>query len=356
MKIKRADSQPSTYTKRRTSIAGSSVSTHNEERIPVGRSKSTGPLPDPEYLALSLDSSEDAYSKLKQLWVNFRSNGNIEARNGIAVYYHRSVVEETAGKVAAGCTSNVEAEDLAQSAALRLLETIGSKDFDPGRGDEAEHYIGTTARWGMLQSLRESHWIPVEVRRENRKANDAEGHNLEESARPLKLPCFISTSDYPGGEIANRRFSHQETSSRRKEDALRNAISQLPPGEQEVVRLYYYHSYSRTEISRETGMTKSTVSSMLTAAERNLREKLTPLDLSRGELDGDREQGIDRESNQFLSPALIEDQGNFSDGSKEEPFIAQTIAYFRGVMRLHPEVLKAVLSKERVTHPPSDSF
>jgi len=339
MHIKPTNSHLPVYTERRNNVAGSSVRIHGEENSSAGHSKRTEPLPNPEYLALSLDSSDDTVAILKPLWGDFK-NGSTEARNGIVVYYQKRVVETAARNLAGRCAGKVDSEDLAQAAVVRVLHTVEKVDFDLEQGEEAEHYIQKAALWEMRDSLRRSDWITRAVRSKNKKINEVADQNPEKTAgRARKIPCVISASAYPSweGEVAKHSLSSQESGSNAKQKAVRNAISQLPPTQREAIILYYYLSYSQADISREMGLSSSWVSHALAEAEETLRNTLSPLALSSGGLNTNEEQ-TDAEVNRCFSPAMIREGSSFSDGSMEDSLVTQTIAYFKRVSPRRTEV------------------
>lgn len=99
-------------------------------------------------------------------------------------------------------------------------------------------------------------------------------HRSHDYIRKQKIKRFV-TLDYWS---ANSKSSEQQLIEQYEQDALIQAILQLPMKYREIVFLYYYDECKTDEIAQLLGMSASTVRTRLQRARERLKELLNPVD------------------------------------------------------------------------------
>lgn len=142
------------------------------------------------------------------------------------------------------------AEDVVQEVFLRLWRQPAS--FDPGRGRFISWLMSVT-RNRALDELRR-------VSRRNR-SEDAE----EDDSSPLDALATTDRMDDPalGVELQEQR------------DAVRMAMTRLPPEQRRAIELAYFSGLTQAEISDVTGDPLGTVKTRIRLGMRKLRDSLT---------------------------------------------------------------------------------
>ena len=141
------------------------------------------------------------------------------------------------------------AEDVVQEVFLRLWRQPAS--FDPGRGRFISWLMSVT-RNRALDELRR-------VSRRNR-SEDQE----EEEANPLDSVATADRMDDPalGAELREQR------------EAVRTAMTRLPPEQRRAIELAYFSGLTQAEISELTGDPLGTVKTRIRLGMRKLRDAL----------------------------------------------------------------------------------
>jgi RNA polymerase sigma-70 factor (ECF subfamily) len=141
------------------------------------------------------------------------------------------------------------AEDVVQEVFLRLWRQPAS--FDPGRGRFISWLMSVT-RNRALDELRR-------VSRRGRSEDQEEGESS-----PLDSVATTDRMDDPalGAELREQR------------EAVRMAMTRLPPEQRRAIELAYFSGLSQTEISDVTGDPLGTVKTRIRLGMRKLREAL----------------------------------------------------------------------------------
>lgn len=195
----------------------------------------------------------------------------------------------------------VQIDDLIQSGMLGLLEAI--KHYDASQGASFETYAGIRIRGAMLDELRRADWTPRSVHKKarmvaeairevenqvNRDAKDTEvashmGIGLDEYRQILQdtVSCkTFSVEELIQGEssvIDDIHTNYQPEAQliqQKFQQALANAISELPERERLVVSLYYDEELNLREIGQVLNVSESRVSQICSQAMLRLRARL----------------------------------------------------------------------------------
>ena len=152
------------------------------------------------------------------------------------------------------------AEDVVQEVFLRLWRQPAS--FDPGRGRFISWLMSVT-RNRALDELRR-------VSRRNR-SEDQE----DDESNPLDALATSDRMDDPalGAELREQR------------EAVRTAMTRLPPEQRRAIELAYFSGLTQAEISDVTGDPLGTVKTRIRLGMRKLRDALN------GFMDGDEDEG-----------------------------------------------------------------
>lgn len=142
------------------------------------------------------------------------------------------------------------AEDVVQEVFLRLWRQPAS--FDPGRGRFISWLMSVTRNRAL-----------DELRRVSRR-NRSEDHEEDESS-PLDALATSDRMDDPalGVELQEQR------------EAVRTAMTRLPPEQRRAIELAYFSGLTQAEISDVTGDPLGTVKTRIRLGMRKLREALT---------------------------------------------------------------------------------
>ncbi|MFH1810673.1 MAG: sigma-70 family RNA polymerase sigma factor [Pseudomonadota bacterium] len=201
--------------------------------------------------------------------------------------------------------ASVQLDDLVAAGAIGLIQAVDS--FDPMRGASLETYARARIRGAILDELRRSDIVPRRLRdKMNRIARErarivheggedtdeaiaaavgctpVEVHDLDATVAGSGVLAFVDfevvASPLPGAEHVLGR--------RQLEQALRQAVAQLPDREKQVLSLYYDRQLTYQQIGQIFGVTESRVCQIHRAATRRLRvmlstwenERPTPVD------------------------------------------------------------------------------
>lgn len=213
-------------------------------------------------------------------------------------------VEQLARRVAATMPHSIDIGDLVQDGVIGLIDAANR--FDESRGIKFETFAERRIRGAMIDALRKDAW-PRGVRRQRRELEAAReelrrelgcepsladlaakvgsdekrlGRTIVritaiESTSPLAsgdkldeavLPAALVPSEPEQPDVA---YEREETRTR-----IRAAIAALPPREQKVIGLYYYHEATMKQIGAEIGVNESRVSQLHARAIRRLRDAI----------------------------------------------------------------------------------
>lgn len=213
-------------------------------------------------------------------------------------------VEALARRMAATMPHSIDLCDLVQDGVIGLIDA--AHRFDDSRGIKFETFAERRIRGAMIDALRKDAW-PRGVRRVRRELEAAReklraslGHepsladlaqeigsdekrlgktivriNTIESTSPFSTAENVDEAQLPAvmvpaePERPDLQYERDEVKAR-----VQNAISTLPPREQRVIALYYYHEVTMKDIGTELGVNESRVSQLHARAIRRLRDTL----------------------------------------------------------------------------------
>lgn len=224
---------------------------------------------------------------LSQIWLDFKVDGCIEARNKLAVHYV-SLVRVTALKVAAGLPAMVDREDLVSYGIFGLLDAIDK--FDLEAGVKFETYAVTRIRGSILDEIRSLDWVPRTIRAKTREVERAESELAMKLGRPAEDPelaeylgvsieevwrlrsqssqaATVIGYDTEGQDEWSRGegFSKHDPVANPEDiylsqeivDLLAGAIENMPQRSKTILALYYFHEMTLAEIGEILGVTES---------------------------------------------------------------------------------------------------
>jgi RNA polymerase sigma factor for flagellar operon FliA len=214
------------------------------------------------------------------------------------------LVKRIAYHLMARLPANVLFDDLVQNGMLGLLDAFDR--FEEGFGAQFETYATQRVRGAMLDGLRESDWLPRNLRRELRRiesainelehANgrvpserelaEALGMTLAEyqktllEARGHQLVYFEDFSGEGDEDFLERHFTDNDADplnileDRNFKNLMVQAIEKLPEREKLMMALYYEQDLNLREIGEVMGVTESRVCQLHTQAVSRLRGQL----------------------------------------------------------------------------------
>src|SRR5689334_21251113 len=196
-------------------------------------------------------------------------------------------VEALARRMASSMPNSIDIGDLVQDGVLGLIDA--AHRFDEARGIKFETFAERRVRGAMIDALRKDAW-PRGVRRQRRELDAARealrrelGHepsmadlaarvgsdekrlsrtivriNTIEATSPLASGDHLDESNLPTVLVPSEPdapdAAYEKTET---EERVRAAIAALPPREQKVISLYYYHEATMKEIGAEIGVNES---------------------------------------------------------------------------------------------------
>lgn len=220
------------------------------------------------------------------------------------VQRYMPLVKRVAYHLIARLPPNVQFEDLVQNGLLGLLDAIDR--FQEGFGAQFETYATQRIRGGMLDGLRESDWLPRNLRREMRRIESAinqleHARGRTPSEKELADALGMSLADYQktlhearghqlvyledlagdgDDDFLDRHFVDSESDpaeifeDRSFRVSLSAAIGKLPEREKLMMALYYEQELNLKEIGEVLGVTESRVSQLHSQAIVRLRSQL----------------------------------------------------------------------------------
>ncbi len=248
-------------------------------------------------------------SDYSSLWIEYKENGSIAARDELIINY-ASLVKYVANRLAINLSSLVEIDELISYGIEGLIDAL--EKFDYKRNIKFETYAITRIRGSMIDGLRAMDWVPVSLRQKSkevektyalleaklgRSATDAEvaetlGLTMKELSnllREVAATTIVSLDDFlPGedGEDSKKRMvdlleDHDAVDALEMaefievKETLSSSIERLPAKEKEVVSLYYYEGLTLKEIGAVLSLSESRISQLHTKAILRLRGSLS---------------------------------------------------------------------------------
>jgi RNA polymerase sigma factor for flagellar operon FliA len=214
------------------------------------------------------------------------------------------LVKRIAYHLMARLPANVLFDDLVQNGMLGLLDAFDR--FEEGFGAQFETYATQRVRGAMLDGLRESDWLPRNLRRELRRIESAikeleHANGRSPSERELAEALGMSLADYQktllearghqlvyfedfSGEgdedFLERHFTDNDADplnileDKNFKSLMVQAIEKLPEREKMMMALYYEQDLNLREIGEVMGVTESRVCQLHTQAVSRLRGQL----------------------------------------------------------------------------------
>lgn len=214
------------------------------------------------------------------------------------------LVKRVAHHMMASLPPSVQVDDVIQSGMMGLLDAV--RRYRETEGAQFETYAVQRIRGAMLDGLRQSDWLPRNLRRSLRKVEATISRLEQQNHRPpseqeladtlgMTLPEYqellqdargyqiISYEDLRGDEddsfldryCADERADPLGTLLERDlRESLIAAISSLPEREKQVMGLYYEQELNLRQIGEVLGVSESRVCQMHTQAVARLRAKL----------------------------------------------------------------------------------
>lgn len=214
------------------------------------------------------------------------------------------LVKRIAYHLMARLPANVLFDDLVQNGMLGLLDAFDR--FEEGFGAQFETYATQRVRGAMLDGLRESDWLPRNLRRELRRIESAikeleHANGRVPSERELAEALGMSLADYQktllearghqlvyfedfSGEgdedFLERHFTDNDADplnileDKNFKSLMVQAIEKLPEREKMMMALYYEQDLNLREIGEVMGVTESRVCQLHTQAVSRLRGQL----------------------------------------------------------------------------------
>ncbi|MEY3807108.1 MAG: hypothetical protein RI893_84 [Pseudomonadota bacterium] len=235
--------------------------------------------------------------------------------NGVAMYtsvqtggtdervmQHAPLVKRIAYHLLSRLPDSIQVDDLIQAGMLGLLEAI--KNYDALQGASFDTYAGIRIRGSMLDEVRRSDWTPRSVHKKSRMVSDAIriienrtgraardidvaeslGITIEEYNHILldSSSCRIFSIEemaQSGDSYLDEALVHEELADGLNREvfqqALADAIMNLPERERLVISLYYDEEFNLREIGEILNISESRVSQISTQATLRLRSRLS---------------------------------------------------------------------------------
>lgn len=223
----------------------------------------------------------------------------------IKVEDYAHLVKKIAYHLLAKMPASVQLDDLIQAGMLGLLEA--AQKFDGSKGASFETYAGIRIKGAMVDEMRRGDWVPRSVHRNARRITAAMNQleaRLGREATDTEVADYMEISleeyhDMLGDSLGGRLFSYNEdiddddscassdessaplqdpavgVQQQGMQQALAQAIGQLPEREQLVLSLYYEQEMNLKEIGLVLGVSESRVSQIHSQAALRLKGKLS---------------------------------------------------------------------------------
>ncbi|SMF36591.1 RNA polymerase, sigma 28 subunit, SigD/FliA/WhiG [Alteromonadaceae bacterium Bs31] len=228
-----------------------------------------------------------------------------EAAINIRVEDYLYLVNRIAHHIMGRMPSNVQVDDLIQAGMVGLLEA--AQKYDAEKGASFETYAGIRIRGAIVDEMRRGDWAPRSVHRNTRRVADAikkveaslgrdakdvevareldisldEYHEMLRDTNSTRLFSLEETFEEDEGRLRQSNVSEallgpaEGVQKRSLQQALVEAIKNLPEREQLVLSLYYDKELNLKEIGLVLGVSESRVSQIHSQAALRLRARLS---------------------------------------------------------------------------------
>ena len=232
----------------------------------------------------------------------YNATGQIEKDQQVQQY--APLVKRIAYHLMARLPSSVQVDDLVQNGMIGLLDAMDK--FETGMGAQFETYAMQRVRGAMLDGLRETDWLPRNLRRELRKIESTIARLEQAYGRPpsenelaesmgislgeyqtvlqnARCHQLVSFEDMVGDDDGDFLEGHIPDTSgdpleiledKNLRGMLVQGIEQLPEREKLMMALYYEQDLNLREIGEVMGVTESRVCQLHTQAVTRLRARI----------------------------------------------------------------------------------
>lgn len=239
-----------------------------------------------------------------QLWVRYKEQGDIAARDELIVG-HMRVVKYVAGRMAIHVPSTVELDDLVGWGVLGLMDAV--EKFNHEQEIKFSTYATIRVRGAIIDQIRTLDWAPRSLRAMARKVGaarerlrhakgsepsnfdiaDEMGTDIEQvddclsqvqTAQVLSLDDYLTTDESEEARRADllpaqdNHTPEAEAESHERRDSLVDSILNLPEQQQKVLNLYYYEELTLKEIGAVLEVSESRICQVHGAALKTLRK------------------------------------------------------------------------------------
>lgn len=227
---------------------------------------------------------------------------NQELADSELVEKYTPLVKKIAWHLMGKLPDSVQIDDLIQAGLIGLLDA--ARKFEADKGAVFETYASIRIRGSMLDEVRNNDWAPRSVYRNSRRVSEAISvleTKLKRDAKDSEIAVELGVSieeyhSYLVDSVSTRVFSfdelvqdtgvniefsddsqsspEEELVEEKFQEALANAINNLPEREKIVLSLYYNEELNLKEIGEILDLSESRVSQIHSQAASRLRARL----------------------------------------------------------------------------------
>jgi RNA polymerase sigma factor for flagellar operon FliA len=239
------------------------------------------------------------------LWVKYKEQGSDEARKQLIVNYMK-IVDVVVNRLAIGLPKNISRDDLAGYGIMGLIDAVNR--FDHKRGWQFETYASWRIRGAVIDSLRQSDWVPRSIREKAKRIEEAYTtleQTLMRDVKDEEVSSFLNVSIDEFHKMLQETaistvisfdepIKDEETDSRLSllidinavnpeskvnevflKEILAKTLEKLTVNERQVVTLFYFEELSLTEIAEVMSLSPSRISQLHSKAILRLRGSLS---------------------------------------------------------------------------------
>lgn len=251
-----------------------------------------------------MSEHKSSSSVIDILWEQWKVHGDPEAKKKLIEHYLH-IVDYVSSRLAVGLPKNVSKDDLVSNGVMGLIDAI--EKFDHKRGLQFQTYASWRVRGAILDSLRQSDWVPRSVREKAKKIEDAyqqleqkhlrsvNDHEISEylnvseqefqtMLQDVAVMSLYSLEDPIREEESETRMSVLVDDKAKNPDrkvnefylreTLAGGLEKLTVKERTVVSLLYYEDLSLGEIAEVMSLSPSRISQLHSKAILRLRGTL----------------------------------------------------------------------------------
>jgi RNA polymerase sigma factor for flagellar operon FliA len=240
-----------------------------------------------------------------ELWLDYKSTGNSEAKKGLIEIYIR-LIDYVVNRMVIGLPKSISRDDLYSHGSMGLIDAIDK--FDYNRGLQFETYASWRIRGSIIDGLRQGDWVPRSVREKAKKLEEAYQKLEQEQLRSVtddevmnylqinetefqqmlqdvSITTICSLEDPIKEDESETRLSllideravnpESKVNEIFLKEVLAKGIERLTEKERTVVSLFYFEELSLSEIAEVMALTPSRISQLHSKAILRLRGLLS---------------------------------------------------------------------------------